>query len=387
MHFLRLSSISSPVRRLATAATAAPSSSHHKIIVVGVGGAGGIAVAAQIRNAFKAKGQTLGAGDIAIIDPAQSHYYMITSVVATGLKVNFSAISGLETALQQSDSGVRSIYSYDTVDKVWGDIHRLQKGKAIFTQPTGAIKCPGAPQKIMWMAYSTWKTSGVLDAIQTTFVTGMPWMFAVEKYSKALDRLRQQRQVEGLFTHSLTSIDANARVAKFSRPDGTTVEREYDFSARCSLRRDRWMSYASHRIRYRIPLGWVEVNPATMQHVKFKNVFSLGDCSSTPNSKTVAAITSQAPVLVHNLLAEMDGKQLNCCLRRLYELGHNELMLCEFKYGNVPDETFAWIAGSQDVPRRAFYHLKKDLFPRAYFDCHMHGRWFGRKGLVKPAFI
>jgi NADH dehydrogenase FAD-containing subunit len=57
--------------------------------------------------------------------------------------------------------------------------------------------------------------------------------------------------------------------------------------------------------------GWVEVNPATTQHVKFKNIFSLGDCSSMPNSKTAAAITAQAPVLVHNLLAEMDGKQLN----------------------------------------------------------------------------
>jgi NADPH-dependent 2,4-dienoyl-CoA reductase/sulfur reductase-like enzyme len=53
-------------------------------------------------------------------------------------------------------------------------------------------------------------------------------MFAVEKYSKALERLRQERRVEGLFTHNLTSIDADARVAKFTRPDGSTVEREYD---------------------------------------------------------------------------------------------------------------------------------------------------------------
>ncbi|KAF9237138.1 FAD/NAD(P)-binding domain-containing protein [Melanogaster broomeanus] len=439
MHFLRLK-ISSPVRRLATAATAAPSSSHHKIVVVG-GGAGGIAVAAQIRRAFKARGQTLSAGDIAIVDPAQSHHYQpgwtlvgsglsnkdafkrsmtsvipagvthhpvaVTSfspssntittshdtlsydylVVATGLKVNFSAIPGLESALQQNESGVSSIYSYDTVDKVWKDIHRLQNGKAIFTQPVGAIKCAGAPQKIMWMGYSTWKTSGVLDAIQTTFATGAPSMFAVEKYSKALDRLRQERQVEGLFTHNLTSIDVDTRVAKFSRPDGTTVEREYDFlhvvppQGPLDVIRQSPLADAA---------GWVEVNPATTQHVKFKNVFSLGDCSSMPNSKTAAAITSQAPVLVHNLLAEMDGKQLNAVYDGYASCplltGHNELMLCEFKYGGVPDETFAWIAGSQDVPRRAFYHLKKDVFPRAYFDYHMHGRWFGRKGLLKPTF-
>ncbi|KAF9219573.1 FAD/NAD(P)-binding domain-containing protein [Gyrodon lividus] len=436
MHHFRLPG---SLRRFATSA-AAPISGHHKILVVG-GGSGGIAVAAQLRIAFQARGQALGAGDIAIVDPAQSHHYQpgwtlvgaglsckedyersmtsvipagvthypvaVTSfsptsntvttsqatisydylVVATGLKLNFSAIPGLETALQQNESGVSSIYSYGTVDKVWRDIHRLQKGKAIFTQPTGIIKCAGAPQKIMWMAQSTWKKSGVLDSIQLGFATGAPSMFGVEKYSKALERLRQERQVEGLFAHNLTSIDTDAKVAKFSRPDGSTVEREYDLL---------------HVVPPQGPLevikqspladaaGWVEVNPATTQHVKFKNVFSLGDCSSMPNSKTAAAITSQAPVLVHNLQAEMDGKQLNAVYNGYASCplltGHNELMLCEFKYGGIPDETFAWISGSQDVPRLAFYHLKKDLLPRAYFSYHLHGRWFGRKGLVKPTF-
>ena len=44
--------------------------------------------------------------------------------------------------------------------------------------------------------------------------------------------------------------------------------------------------------------------------------------------------------------------------------GHNELMLCEFKYGGVPQETFEHLLGSQDKPRRVFYHLKKDVFVR-----------------------
>lgn len=35
--------------------------------------------------------------------------------------------------------------------------------------------------------------------------------------------------------------------------------------------------------------GFVDVNKSTMQHVKYENVFSIGDCSSTPNSKTAAA--------------------------------------------------------------------------------------------------
>eukprot|EP00977_Amphora_coffeiformis_P005196 scaffold1112_cov92-Amphora_coffeaeformis.AAC.32 len=48
-----------------------------------------------------------------------------------------------------------------------------------------------------------------------------------------------------------------------------------------------------------------------MQSTKYANVFGLGDCTSTPNSKTAAAITSQAPVVVHNVERLMAGKELD----------------------------------------------------------------------------
>lgn len=35
--------------------------------------------------------------------------------------------------------------------------------------------------------------------------------------------------------------------------------------------------------------GFVNVDKNTMQHVKFPNIFTIGDCSSSPNSKTAAA--------------------------------------------------------------------------------------------------
>lgn len=135
--------------------------------------------------------------------------------------------------------------------------------------------------------------------------------------------------------------------------------------------------------------GWVAVDSATTQSTKFANIFSLGDASSLPNSKTAAAITSQAPVLVDNLRALHDGKELpakydgyaSCPLLT----GHNELMcvrasrsfshhprgyipsdscnasnrLAEFKYGGIPKETFAPILGSQDKPNPLYYYLKK----------------------------
>jgi len=54
-------------------------------------------------------------------------------------------------------------------------------------------------------------------------------MFGVPKYSAALEKIRQERNVEGLFNHNLISIDNSSRVATFSAGEGKTVEREFDF--------------------------------------------------------------------------------------------------------------------------------------------------------------
>lgn len=35
--------------------------------------------------------------------------------------------------------------------------------------------------------------------------------------------------------------------------------------------------------------GFLDLNKDTLQHVRYPNIFGLGDCGSTPNSKTAAA--------------------------------------------------------------------------------------------------
>ena len=56
--------------------------------------------------------------------------------------------------------------------------------------------------------------------------------------------------------------------------------------------------------------GYVEIDKHTMQHVRYPNVFSLGDAGSSPNSKTGAAIRKQAPVVVDNIDAFLKNQPL-----------------------------------------------------------------------------
>ncbi len=131
--------------------------------------------------------------------------------------------------------------------------------------------------------------------------------------------------------------------------------------------------------------GYIDVDEETTRHKKYGNVWSAGDASSLPTSKTAAAITSQTPVLVRNILRAMEQKEpdarydgyTSCPL--LTEYG--KVLLAEFKYGGEPKETFAnWFGIDQATPRRAFYHLKKDFFPWVYYKSMVKGTWGGPSG-------
>ena len=47
--------------------------------------------------------------------------------------------------------------------------------------------------------------------------------------------------------------------------------------------------------------GLVEVDPQTLQHTNFPNVFAIGDIADLPQISSAAAIFKQAPVVVHNM--------------------------------------------------------------------------------------
>ncbi|KAJ1033369.1 hypothetical protein NDA13_001361 [Ustilago tritici] len=435
------------VRTLATVSDSpvqhgASGSSSHKVVVIG-GGSAGMAVSHQlIRSGAFAR------DDIAIVDPSEWHHYQpgwtlaggglkdkrdlrrplaslldpklkhyasavdtfapdqnqITLangntiaydqlVVVPGLSINYDTIKGLPEALADSSSLVSTIYGYNTCDKVFYTILKLKSGKAIFTQPAGVIKCAGAPQKAMWLALDLWKKDGLYNSadpsnspISIDFATGLPVMFGVPKYSERLNELRQQRGVEGLFEHDLVAIEGNTAV--FNRPNGAKqVRKQFDL-----LHVTPKMGPLA--VIKNSPLadgaGFVDVDQGTTRHKRFDNVWSIGDASSLPTSKTAAAITAEAPVLVRNLGQALEGKEpdaaydgyTSCPL--LTEYG--KVMLAEFKYDGQPKETFGSLFGiDQGVPRRAFYHLKKDLFPWIYYNSYVKGTWSGPKGFSFPA--
>ena len=126
------------------------------------------------------------------------------------------------------------------------------------------------------------------------------------------------------------------------------------------------------------PHGYVEVDKHTLQHVRYGNVFALGDAGSTPNSKTGAAIRKQAPVVVANLQAAARrerpraayGGYASCPLTT----GRNRLLLAEFDYTMTPTPSNPLRYPDTTKELVDFHLFKKVGLPSLYWNLMLKGR-------------
>jgi sulfide:quinone oxidoreductase len=408
----------------------------HEVVVIG-GGAAGIAVAASLR----ARAPQL---DIAVIDPADIHYYQpgwtmvgggifepedtartmgsliprgvkwIKAAVAAfepqndavildgcrvvkygrlivcpGLKLDWDAVEGLNETLGRN--GVTSNYRYDLAPYTWELVQRLERGRAIFTQPPMPIKCAGAPQKALYLSADHWRRSGRLDTIAIDFMNAGGVLFGVKDYVPALMEYVEAYRARLNFFHNLVAIDGPARTATFEvkepNKDTHRITVDFDMIHVCPPQAAPDFVRAS-------PLadanGWVDVDQHTLRHRSFANVWALGDVMNAPNAKTAAAARKQAPAVAENVVADIAGRGAvaqydgygSCPLT----VERGKIVLAEFGYGGVLKPSFpAWLLDGKR-PSRLAWLLKKRLLPPVYWKAMLRGHeWLARPEPVTAA--
>jgi sulfide:quinone oxidoreductase len=292
-------------------------------------------------------------------------------VVAPGIQLDWSKVEGLPEALGKD--GVCSNYSYATVDSTWRFLQGFRGGKAVFTFPNTLVKCAGAPQKIMWLTEHYLRKQGRRDQAEVIFATAGAAIFGVPRYARTLQKLATERGVTGLYRHNLVAVRSKRREAVFRHlDDGSERVIKYD------LLHVTPPQSAPDFIK-QSPLanadGWVDVDKHTTQHVRYPNVFSLGDASSLPCSKTGAAIRKQAPVTVANIEAFRAGKRLEASYDGYASCplvtGYGRLVLAEFGYDGRIMESFPF---DQSQERYSMWALKAHVLPNAYWHGMLRGR-------------
>mmetsp|Transcript_26154 Transcript_26154/g.44090 ORF Transcript_26154/g.44090 Transcript_26154/m.44090 type:complete len:466 (+) Transcript_26154:21-1418(+) len=299
-------------------------------------------------------------------------------VVAAGIQQDWSKTPGLKDAIEDKNSGVVSIYDYKYAQKTWEAIQGFKGGRAIFTMPATPIKCPGAPQKIMWLFEERMRDMNIRDKTNVEFWVPGGAMFGVKRYADMLAKQQAERGVIPQFKQVLVAVDGKNRNATFKNLEtGKTTTESYDLlHAVPQMPPPEFVRTA--------PLanaqGFIEVDKHTLQSTKYANVFALGDCTNTPNSKTAAAITKQAPILVHNLQRVMAHQEPNAKYDGYAScpliISKKEVILAEFGYGGKIMETFSrdtgkfpykYIGSEGALQRRFFFWMKEMMFPYVYW--------------------
>jgi sulfide:quinone oxidoreductase len=298
-------------------------------------------------------------------------------VAAPGIQLDWHKIDGLTETL--GHNGVTSNYLPDYAPYTWKLLQGMRSGKAIFTSPGTPVKCGGAPQKIMYLAGDYFRRQGLKDKVKIEFCSAGGVIFGIKKYADTLMKAVRRYGIDLHFKHELIRVDGPARKAWFrvSDADGnaSVIEKEFDMLHVVPPQSAPDFIKQSPLAVQDNPLGWIEVDKHTLRHMRFPRVFALGDATNTPNAKTGAAVRKQAPVLVANLFAAMEGKELtakydgygSCPLIT----GYGKLVLAEFNYANEPTETFPF---DQSKERWSMYQLKKRVLPWLYWNRILQGK-------------
>jgi len=403
----------------------------YKLVVVG-GGAGGCGTANKFVKKF-------GPGEVAVIEPNEMHYYqplwtlvgggvkqlsesgrpmetllpkqanwlkdsvasfepdnnrLVTKsgdvvsydflVVAMGLELRYDKIKGLPEAFDTP--GVGSNYSVKYVEKTKKAIDNFQGGNALFTYPNSLIKCPGAPQKIMYMAEETFRKKGVQASIH--YHSSLPVIFACKKFADALWEVVRGRGIHVHLRQHLVEIKPDTKEAVFENLDTnelTTVP--YDMihitppmETPPALHSNKDLTDAA---------GFLSINKETLQHTKYPNIFGIGDCTNLTIARTAAAVAAQLGIMRKNLGAAIDGSRVMPGVYSGYTscplvTGKGSLILAEFDF-QVPPQPMETFPVDQAKERWSMYLMKAHFFPTLYWRGLVKGWWEG-PGLLRKIF-
>lgn len=304
-------------------------------------------------------------------------------IVCPGLRLAWEKIEGLHDTLGRN--GVTSNYSYEHAAYTWQLVQQLKGGKAIFTQPAMPIKCAGAPQKAMYLSCDHWLKQGSLKNIDVEFNLAGAALFGVPTFVPPLMKYVEKYNARLAFNANLVKVDGPARKAWFEVKDaqGAVSVEEKSFDLLHVV-----PPQVSPDFIRQSPLadaaGWCEVNPHSLQHLRYPQIFGLGDVCSTTNAKTAAAVRKQIVVVAENLLAlrkqaplplKYDGYG-SCPLT----VEKGKVVLAEFGYGGKLLPTFPL---DPTRARRSMWFLKATLLPWFYWNGMLKGReWLTRLSKV-----
>lgn len=327
-------------------------------------------------------------------------------VIATGVQYDYEAIEGLSKE-DIGTHGIASVYLNDLEkgthkggELTWEWFNALKEAakegknpRAIYTHPNSAIKCGGAPQKILYLSADYLKKDGL--SAEFIFATSNSTLFSLKNVDEELHKT--QAGYPGMstkFQHNLIAVDVAKKIATFGHFYQEQGEWDPDFEMYETLDKYEKVDMAYDFIHIVPPMsavdavknsplgwqkgtakGWLEVDSETLQHRRYKNVFGIGDVCGIPMGKTGGSARHHAPIVAANLISAMESRELKkkfdgytvCPLKTRY----GQIIMAEFNYEGPASSVPFWKDVS--VPRSAWWVFDVYMLKPMYQHLMMRG--------------
>ncbi len=300
-------------------------------------------------------------------------------VVAAGVKLDFAKIEGLgikNTITTRGDdsevrrvvgaNGISSIYFANGAADTWVEMQKFiadakngKKVQGLFTHPNTPIKCGGAPKKIMYLTDARLREAEARDNAELLFLPNGDKMFGVKEYHDAIVKQFESRDMKWNYRHNLIAVDPGKKIATFDKHWEEQGAWDPELEENSVIKMNEKIEMPYDFIHITPPMkaaeeianspigsskGWVPVDKETLQHIKYPNVFALGDIAAVPMGKTGGSARKQYKVVVDNIISMMNGKELTakydgytvCPLIT----GIGTVMLAEFNWSKKPTPSF-----------------------------------------------
>lgn len=300
-------------------------------------------------------------------------------VISAGMVLDFEKIKGLEELQEMytvdesskindffKDSMVSTVYNVNSAEQTWKNmqtiIEEAKKGKnlkALFTHPNTAIKCGGAPKKMMYLMNARLEEAKVRKNVELSLYAYPSKMFAVKEYEEAIIKQYEERQMLWHLNHNLIELNLKDKIATFDKSWQEKGEYDEDLEEYEMVEKHEYVEISYDFMHLTPPMkapkeiaqsevasanGWIPVNQETLQHVKYANIFSLGDIAAVALGKTGGSVRKQYKIVANNIISAIKNEELQdkydgytvCPI--ITDIG--KVMLAEFDWSMKPTPSF-----------------------------------------------
>ncbi len=275
-------------------------------------------------------------------------------VLATGSRTVPEEIPGLV-------EGAYEFYSLDGALRLREALRAFKGGRIMVGVAGIPYKCPPAPVEFVLMLDDFLRRRGIRQKSEITLLSPLNRAFTIESASKLIQPIMDRKGI-GLSTFfNVEAVDPSARAVMSLEGE----KAEYDLLVLVPPHRgqkvieDSGLGDAG---------GWVPTDRHTLQHARYPRIFTIGDATDLPISKSGSTAHFEAPIVANRIKNRTPGDEpspayggrVMCFL----ETGGGKATALRFDYEHPP---------VPPKPSRR-WHVAKWLFNRVYWDTVPKGR-------------